>query len=458
MDDKLNLGFIHSNSIVINSVVLTYSDNDDLFKRVNEEFNKYSLEKQLNITLNVITYTTSNTTNFEKEYGATIDQLLYKRSKKFDVFFYDVVYTKRYSNYLLDLYSWFPREHIELYSKGVALKTCTSNGKWIGLMGKNVFVPYWNLYILLENQEVENSFSINSLLNGNAIYLKYWYYPHGDAYKKSVLVGKNEGVSGSTIGGYNIGINKYIDYKHKLAAIEVLKYFTSKEFQKNFTIAEKYFTGISSLYDDEEVCSAIACDLAKQFQPIARPLLTEDYDDYSKEFRGYIFKFLYGNETASKVLSDIVDMTKVYEIVLNTDTTKIGYIFFIISCGLTILMPLSLLFLLHPRAVRTFRFLSTDFWVITIIGCILPLGSILAGSIDLRSKFNNTLPSNVIAGSKAHLQELTLRERLMFYHNSKVIIGLKVPSKSKSNSKVSISAMLYIKYKMFTKFLLHKNL
>lgn len=472
-------------------------------------------------------------------------------------------------------------------------------------------------------------------MNGNAIYLKYWYYPHGDAYKKSVLVGKNEGVSGSTIGGYNIGINKYIDYKHKLAAIEVLKYFTSKEFQKNFTIAEKYFTGISSLYDDEEVCSAIACDLAKQFQPIARPLLTEDYDDYSKEFRGYIFKFLYGNETASKVLSDIVDMTKVYEIVLNTDTTKIGYIFFIISCGLTILMPLSLLFLLHPRAVRTFRFLSTDFWVITIIGCILPLGSIFvgygeitsfkchldvlslmfgftfsftpvfhrlvcnfpeknlfsswvrrnkyifllsfvlvdvllnellflssyetevrivregknfryckhnnfsgyaivilvfivkfiiimiitlllflewslkrsvrdirytlfvvvitmilyiifiiinildidhyivrftlhssiilllsisnylflyairivflfqkirAGSIDLRSKFNNTLPSNVIAGSKAHLQELTLRERLMFYHNSKVIIGLKVPSKSKSNSKVSISA------------------
>jgi len=115
-------------------VVLTYSDNDDLFKRVNEEFNKYSLEKQLNITLNVITYTTSNTTNFEKEYGATIDQLLYKRSKKFDVFFYDVVYTKRYSNYLLDLYSWFPREHIELYSKGVALKTCTSNGKWIGLV------------------------------------------------------------------------------------------------------------------------------------------------------------------------------------------------------------------------------------------------------------------------------------------------------------------------------------
>jgi hypothetical protein len=65
---------------------------------------------------------------------------------------------------------------------------------------------------------------------------------------------------------------------------------------------------------------------------------------------------------------------------------------------------------------------------------------IRAGSIDLRSKFNNTLPSNVIAGSKAHLQELTLRERLMFYHNSKVIIGLKVPSKSKSNSKVSISA------------------
>jgi len=52
-------------------------------------------------------------------------------------------------------------------------------------------------------------------------------------YKKSILPGNIEGISGSTIGGYNIGINNKISNNRKEKAIEVFKYITSWDIQKN---------------------------------------------------------------------------------------------------------------------------------------------------------------------------------------------------------------------------------
>ncbi|OUM61594.1 hypothetical protein PIROE2DRAFT_12375, partial [Piromyces sp. E2] len=176
----------------------------------------------------------------------------------------------------------------------------------------------------------DDQYNINAILNGNALFLKYWYFPYGNKdYKKGILLGKNEGVSGSTIGGYNIGISKYIDEKNKKAAIKALKFFTSLEYQKNFTIAEKYFSGIRSLYDDEDVCNSVNCDLAKSFQPIARPNSpTDDYDSYSEKFRKYIFDFLYNDKSAEEVLNKIDDLTKIYTISFDSDETPIGFVIY----------------------------------------------------------------------------------------------------------------------------------
>lgn len=197
----------------------------------------------------------------------------------------------------------------------------------------------------------------------------------------SVLLGKNEDVSGTTIGGYNVGISKYIDTKHKRASIDALKFFTSKEFQKNLTISEKVFSGINSIYDDEEVCASIDCNLAKNFQPVARTLVSGDYDydEYTTKYRKYIHQFLYGNETASNALKKILDITKIYTISLDTDISKVGLIFIIIMGTIIAIMIMSLLFLLHPKAQYVFRFMTNDFWILTVLGCIFYLGFIVAG-------------------------------------------------------------------------------
>jgi ABC-type glycerol-3-phosphate transport system substrate-binding protein len=451
-------------------------EGDDLFERMANQFNDYSLENNLNITLKINAYSISNTTNFVNQFGKTIDELLQHKSKEYDIYFYDVIYSKRYSSHFLDLNSWIPRNHLDMYTKGVALETCKYNGKWVGLpfhidfsvlyVNRELFQKYeleypktWDELIekgkfILDNErakgnneligynglvsdnescicsilefiysyrnskdskvfpgfdseeaaealnklkEIKENLSsdqifqssdfetVNYLLSGNAIYIKYWNIPLGDKYDKINLPGKKEGVSGTTIGGFDVGVSKYISSNHKKNAMIVLQYFTSKEFQKNYTITERRFSGIPSLYDDDDVCAVLECDLFKQFQPISRSFVVDnydDYDEYSLKFRTYIAKFLFGNESISKILSNIIDISKNYSVLLSTDTTKVGLIFLIISCIIIMIMILSLLFLLHPKAKYAFGFMTIDFWILTIFGCILYLGFVFAGYGD----------------------------------------------------------------------------
>ncbi|OUM61203.1 hypothetical protein PIROE2DRAFT_12829, partial [Piromyces sp. E2] len=82
----------------------------------------------------------------------------------------------------------------------------------------------------------------NRIISGNALFLKFWYYEHNPEKKK--------GITGTIAGGTNIAINKYSDKIKQDAAIQFLEF-------------------IVSLYDDEEVCSKINCDVIKNAQPLS---------------------------------------------------------------------------------------------------------------------------------------------------------------------------------------------
>ncbi|OUM61595.1 hypothetical protein PIROE2DRAFT_12376 [Piromyces sp. E2] len=127
-------GFV--SSIKIKSVVLTYSDRGDLFERITNDFNIYAQENNLDVELEVSLYTTSNTTEFVKEYGSTLDHLLKKGSKKYDLYFYDVMYSKQYSYHLIDLGEALKKDHIKLYTNSVAAQTCKNEDQWVGLVCK----------------------------------------------------------------------------------------------------------------------------------------------------------------------------------------------------------------------------------------------------------------------------------------------------------------------------------
>jgi len=208
------------------------------------------------------------------------------------------------------------------------------------------------------------------LRNGEFIFVKFWYFPTITKYKITPLPGGKDGISGSCIGGLNIGINSYISDEKKNAAIHAIEYINSKEFQKKMIMDFRICSAISSLYDDEEVCAKVNCNFFKTLQLIQRPK-EANYDTYSEKFRNYIYEFLYGSEkSANKVLNKINDIKKIYYISIKTDDTYVGLLFFIICIVLSVLMLLSLFYLMNKKKMDHFKFLPKDFWILNIIGFV----------------------------------------------------------------------------------------
>jgi len=196
-------------------------------------------------------------------------------------------------------------------------------------------------------------------------------------YTRSLLPGHKEGVSGTSVGGYNIGINKYSAPEKRDSVIETYKFLTSKKIQKELLIKYRIGSGIMSLYEDEEVCKNVDCEIFKKIQPIGRPnLISYDYDSYSELLRKYVYEFLYGNSSSYDVLKKIDDILKIYNISIYGDNTTLAYIFYFIFSFFIVLMLSSLIMLYFMKFESYFSFLSTDFWFLVIIGiiCILCQG------------------------------------------------------------------------------------
>ncbi|ORX61247.1 periplasmic binding protein-like II [Piromyces finnis] len=155
------------------------------------------------------------------------------------------------------------------------------------------------------------------LYTNNYVFSKFWYIPDtvlNSDKKISLLPGRTSELSGSIVGSNGLGINKYVtDESKRKAATEIIKYFSSVEFQKEMVMAYQLPTGISSLYDDEEVCGKVDCEMFKGFQMIARPSARiENYEAYSQEFRKNVYGYLYGDNTIEDTIAKITESEKYY--------------------------------------------------------------------------------------------------------------------------------------------------
>lgn len=216
-----------------------------------------------------------------------------------------------------------------------------------------------------------------TLRNGNGLFVKVWdmdlpfIYP---SFKRSLLPGFKNNVSASIIGGYNIAISKYSPPENIQAAVSVLNFMTSKDMQRNVVLLGKILSGITSLYDEEEVCEVVDCELYKGIQFVNRPTSkSNDYYAYSEKIRNNIYKYLYGNSniTATEVLKEVDDITRIYYVSLNSKTSSIGIILFSLFMIITFLFLLSLSVLYLEKYKNTFTYLPKDFWIIIMIGLIM---------------------------------------------------------------------------------------
>jgi len=220
------------------------------------------------------------------------------------------------------------------------------------------------------------SFTFRKLMKEESVFIKYLLLGkpliEEIRYYRSILPGIKKGISGFFIDGNNMGIIKNISEDKKEAALEVLKYFTSKEYQiKIFN--EKCIPAISELWYDEELCKNELCDIAKSDQFTMEPEFIKDKPDYyRKKYQKYIYQYLYGNDiTVDEASKHIEDLTKVYYVSLDTKNSYVGLICFVFFSVISAFMLLSLIFIFVDNFNPFFMFLSEEFWIITVLGSIM---------------------------------------------------------------------------------------
>ena len=159
-----------------------------------------------------------------------------------------------------------------------------------------------------------------------------------------------------------------------------MKFVALKETQKKYIIKGHSYSAMTELYDDEEVCNLIECDVIKDAYPFS--LKNNDIDlfgddAYSKKYTKYLFEFIYNDKPLNEVIKKVDDITKIYTFSLKIDESNVGLIIFIIFLILTTSTILSLLFIFIKELENRFQFLSKDLWVITTLGSLILICSLL---------------------------------------------------------------------------------
>jgi len=217
------------------------------------------------------------------------------------------------------------------------------------------------------------------LFSGTGLFLKFFLFnkPVIDKipYIVSPMPGREKGISGTSLTGYNLGINKGLKKVKLNAAIKAIQYITSIECQKKFLLNDALISPIVSLYEDKEVCEVLNCELYKNSQFTIRPnkINIMDYDVYSEKYRNYIYEYLFGNITVEVVLKNVEDILEIHYISLDTTDNNIGRIEFYIIIILIALMTQSTIFIFIENFQPYFRFMSIDSWIVTVMGSIMTM-------------------------------------------------------------------------------------
>jgi len=88
--------------------------------------------------------TDSNFTMEVTNYESILLSMFQKQSSKYDIIFYDNIYSIQFGPHLVPLNDKLSSEHIKMYLEGIASQTCVYNKKLIGLVN----IIYFNEYIM----------------------------------------------------------------------------------------------------------------------------------------------------------------------------------------------------------------------------------------------------------------------------------------------------------------------
>jgi len=107
---------------------------NSIYSPMVSDFNQYSKNNGYNITIDLTYLSRLNSTATVKSYEETLESLFNRKSDKYDIIFYDNIYTSHFEPYLLDLQDVLSKEHIDLYIPGITTQTGFHNDKLVGIV------------------------------------------------------------------------------------------------------------------------------------------------------------------------------------------------------------------------------------------------------------------------------------------------------------------------------------
>jgi len=122
--------------------IVGYGDhiNTRIFGNMVKDFNDYSEENNLNITLELEMVDKVN--NQFDSYSAYIETVLQKKNNiKYDILIYDNSYTQKYGPHLLDLKDYI-KDDVSMFDDILIKDSCTYKDELVGLVNINIYYIY----------------------------------------------------------------------------------------------------------------------------------------------------------------------------------------------------------------------------------------------------------------------------------------------------------------------------
>ena len=124
---------IKVHSITLRALAFTRYTESQPYSTIINQFNKYAKKKNLDISIELNLLTIYNSTFSLNDFGSMVEAL-FKKKNKYELYFYDNVYTTKYGKYLLNLKEWIPKNTLDLYDQKIISETCYYNEKLVGLV------------------------------------------------------------------------------------------------------------------------------------------------------------------------------------------------------------------------------------------------------------------------------------------------------------------------------------
>jgi len=124
-----------------------YHNDDEIYKLIRDGFNDYSLINKLNISLEMNLFSINNATRNRNGFFSSTEASLNRRSKTYDIYVFDPIYTKDLSSHFIDLKELLPREYLDSYSLNNIKDICVYENKWVGLVSKKISKIIFNTLI-----------------------------------------------------------------------------------------------------------------------------------------------------------------------------------------------------------------------------------------------------------------------------------------------------------------------